>query len=274
MNMATRLIGAARETAAITVRLGHATGRPDRAAIYAARRLVDKRAAVDLEWRGLKIAARGVDWPALQEVLVENEYGAVAAALREKADPVVLDIGANIGTFALFAFAEAPGAQVHSYEPSSATHALLASTAAGNPSCNWSTFQAAAWRTDETLAFANGAASTAGRLAPEGEERVAAVSLTTILGRCGGRADIAKLDIEGAEEAVIADAPTSLLDCIGTIVVELHPGRCDTGRVVDALARSYGTIYAIPGRRSSKPLLLATRSNIAHGLPVYDGRPR
>ncbi|HRD76505.1 MAG TPA: FkbM family methyltransferase [Hyphomicrobiaceae bacterium] len=265
----TRLLSAARETLAIAVRLGQATGRPDRSTVYAARRLVDRRRPVDLTWRGMQLAARGMDWAALQEVLIENEYGALTPLLKSTPEPVVLDLGANIGTFSLFVLAHAPRARVFSYEPSAATFAVLAATAAKNPTYRWTAVQAAAWRADESVTFANAAASTAGRISGEGDERVAGRSFASILETCGGTADIAKLDIEGAEEAVLADQPAALLDRIGTIVVELHPGRCDTDRVARTLMNSYGTVYAIPGRRSSKPLLLATRSAIALGLPVY-----
>lgn len=269
MSKAQKLLDAVRETAAITLRLGGATGRLDQAAYYAVRRLIDRRAAVDLRWRGLGLAARGIDWPALQEVLIENEYGSLAGFLEAKPAPVVLDIGANIGTFALFVLLCAPDAIVHSFEPSAATHSLLAANAARNPACRWTTHHAAAWRADEPVRFANGEASTAGRLDARGEEPAAGLSLQSILARAGGHADVAKLDIEGAEEAVLADIPVALLEQIETMVVELHPGRCDMDRVVMALKRAYGTLYAIPGRRSSKPLLLATRSAVPHRLPPY-----
>jgi FkbM family methyltransferase len=222
-----------------------------------------------LTWRGLSLAARGMDWPALGEVLIANEYCALTPLLRETPEPVVLDLGANIGTFSIFAFSVAPRAIVHSYEPSTGTYELLAASAALNPSYKWTTVQAAAWKADETVSFANADLSTSSRLSAGGDERVPGLSLATILERCGGRADIAKIDIEGAEEAVVADARRGVLERIRTLVVELHPGRCDTDRVAKTVTASYGTVYVIPGRQSSKPLLLATRSSVAMGLPVY-----
>lgn len=223
-----------------------------------------------MTWRGLHLSARGCDWAALQEVLIEHEYAALTPYLTRKPSAVVLDLGANIGTFALFTFSVAPSAVVHSYEASATTHALLDSTRAHNPRCHWDVHHAAAWLEDGAVSFTTSEASTAGRIMTEGKETVPAVSLATILARSGGSIDVAKIDIEGAEEALLVDRPAEL-QRIGTLVVELHPGRCDTGRVVKALTDSYGALYCIPGRRSSKPLILATRDAELPALPRYVG---
>ena len=143
-------------------------------------------------------------------------------------------------------------------------------TQARNPRCRWSVHHAAAWRENGAVTFATGATSTGGRITTDGKETVPAVSLPTILEQCGGVIDVAKIDIEGAEEALLADRPAQL-QRIATLVVELHPDRCDTGRVVKALSDSYGALYRIPGRRSSKPLVLATRQAQPPNLPRYAG---
>ena len=123
MSLAKRVYIAAKTTAAMTYQLSGATGSPGQAARFAALHLARNNAPAPLTWHGLKLAARRIDWPALQEVLIENEYGALAPYLTRKRTPVVLDLGANIGTFALFAFSLAPEAKVYSYEPSATTYA-------------------------------------------------------------------------------------------------------------------------------------------------------
>lgn len=270
MSLAKQVFTAAKETAAMTVQLGRATGRPDQAARFAVRHLSRQNQPADLSWQGFQLSARRIDWPALQEVLIEHEYGALRPFLNLRSAPIVLDLGANIGTFGLYVFSVARGACVHSFEPAEATFALLTGNAAKNPGIDWRVHRAAAWSEDATISFANTAASTGGHVATGGDERVPALSLTSILERCGGRADVAKIDIEGAEEALLADRPRELA-AIETLVVELHPNRCDTRRVEQALRAAYGPLYRIPGRRSSKPLLLASRSTAVIDLPRFEG---
>ena len=267
MTFARRSFIAAKTAVAMTVQLGSATGRPEQAALFAMRHIFRRNEPVMLAWRGYRLAARGIDWPALQEVFVEGEYGPLSPFLVERGDPVVLDLGANIGTFGLFVFAHARGAAVHSFEPSGATFAILASNASMNPGIDWRTYRAAGWREDGTVSFTNTEASTGGHISKVGKEQVPTLSLASILDRCGGRVDVAKIDIEGAEEALLVDRAREL-DAIDTMVVELHPDRCDARRVARALSESYGRLYRIPGRRSSKPLLLATRQDHVQ-LPVY-----
>ncbi|MGE0701524.1 MAG: FkbM family methyltransferase [Hyphomicrobiaceae bacterium] len=260
---------AARSAAAMALGVGRATGRPDMAAAYAFQALTRRGSAVSLVWKGLRLAARPADWHAIREVLIEAEYAALAPYLAHRPEPVVLDIGANIGTFGLYALSVAPGAKVQSLEPSQATFALLDATCRSNPRHRWQAHRAAAWSEDGKVSFANEAASTAGKVSADGDEQVPALSLASILSLCGGRADVAKIDVEGAEEALLCDRAAELA-MIDTVCVELHPGRCDVARVTAALRRSHGPLYAISGRRSSKPLLLATRSPRRPDLPLYE----
>lgn len=252
----------------MTAELGRSTGQPARAALFALRHWIGSGEPVPLHWGDLNLSARPTDWHGLREVLIEREYAALAPALIRGPEPVVLDLGANIGAFALFVFSLAPRAQVHSFEPAIATYGLLARNAAANPAVCWHTYRSAAWSHDGTVSFATRGSSTAGRITTEGDEIVPALSLTSIVERCGGRIDVAKIDVEGAEEALLADG-AKYLSAIETLVVELHPERCDVARVVEALRVAYSSLYQIPGRRSSKPLILATRTTGGIDLPVY-----
>jgi FkbM family methyltransferase len=270
VSLAKRLYYAAKSTAAMSYQLGRATGRPSQAIRFAALHLARDNTPSTLDWRGMSLQARRIDWAALQEVLIENEYGALAPYITSKPSPVVLDLGANIGTFALFVASLAREAKLHSYEPSTATYAILSANAAANPSLAWTTTRAAAWHEDGTISFSNASASTAGRVEATGDERVPALSLASIVKHCGGAIDIAKIDIEGAEEALLAGRNAELA-AIETLVVEMHPDRCDCARVEATLREVYGPLYVIPGRRSSKPLLLMTRSTRKPALPLHEG---
>ncbi|MDP9255653.1 MAG: FkbM family methyltransferase [Actinomycetota bacterium] len=70
---------------------------------------------------------------------------------------------------------------------------------------------------------------------------VPAVSLDTVVQRVGGRVDILKLDIEGAEHPVLARA--TLLDRVALVVGEYHPG---AGASWETLRRSLDGLEVRP----------------------------
>jgi hypothetical protein len=75
-----------------------------------------------------------------------------------------------------------------------------------------------------------------------------------------------KMDIEGAEEAVLCGSETALRS-VDRLVVEVHPQLCDQDWVIAVLRSTYDFLYRIPGRRSAKPLLLA--SHQPYPFPDY-----
>jgi hypothetical protein len=96
------------------------------------------------------------------------------------------------------------------------------------------------------------------RVEARGDVEVRSISLGTLVDMvagAAGRLDLLKVDIEGSEQALLCANP-SILRRIDALVVELHPGLCDTEAVRTLLAEHYRTIREIGGRKSSKPLLL------------------
>lgn len=162
------------------------------------------------------------DVAALGEVFYERQYDPPdeAAALFERLarPPVVLDLGANVGYFAAFASLRFRNATVVAFEPDESNIALLRSTASAN-GWRWDVIDAAASTTDGTVPFASGR-FTHSRV-EEGGDHVRAVDVMPFL----ERSDLAKIDIEGAEWAILADerfpavAPPAL-------VLEHHPYLC------------------------------------------------
>lgn len=264
------LVARAKTFGAIGLRLGRATGRPFQSMAYAAKFLVDHQKRHSLVWKGLPFTARGTDSAAIEEVLVEREYEPAARLLRQRSRPVVLDLGANIGMFSLFVFAEVPDATVLAFEASADSAALLAENAAANKQLDWLTHHGAAWSTDGEVVFVTSASSTAGHVVAGGsKEKVQAWALSSLIARAGGRADLVKLDIEGAEEKVLTGAGArESLARIETLVVEIHPGMCDADAVYDVLRTCFPRRYRVVGRAWSKPLVIATRSRLAIDLPA------
>ena len=99
------------------------------------------------------------------------------------------------------------------------------------------------------------------RLSADGDITVPTTDLAHLVDRQsaeGGMIDLLKVDIEGAEEDFLCTKP-EFLERVRVLVVELHPKSCNTARVLETLQRSFKTVEEIPGRFSSKPLLLCYR---------------
>ena len=223
-----------------------------------------RRVPFRFAWRGHRFLARPVDEAAIQEVLLEQEYAAAARLVAAAPDrPVVIDAGANIGLFAMVMLAARPDARVHSLEPGAATFALLEANARANPAFAWRAHRLAVWRAAGPVAFGAMDASTSSRideLAPGGRvEMVEAVTLGGFAAQhAPGPIFLVKLDVEGAEEAVLASSE-AMLDRVEHLLLEIHPPRADEARVMAILSAHFPHVARLPGRRSAKPLVLASR---------------
>jgi FkbM family methyltransferase len=159
------------------------------------------------------------DVAALGEVFYERQYQPppeVEHLLRSLGrPPALLDLGANVGYFAAFASAQSPSARIVAFEPDASNARLLRQAAAAN-GWDWEVVEAAAGPSEGLVPFASGR-FTYSRV-EEGGPEVAAVDVMPFLDAC----DFAKIDIEGAEWAILADhrfpsvAPQAL-------VLEHHP---------------------------------------------------
>ena len=217
----------------------------------------------------MQFYARFKDWCAVQEVALEQEYSFVESVLGNESSLTIVDLGANIGMFSMYVLSLWPSAIVHSLEPSQHTYQVLERNRLANPGLNWHNYHYAAWKTDGQMRFENREYSTSSRIGAEGagDEVVPAISLTTLLSQhvCVP-VDLMKMDIEGAEEAVLCGSETALRS-VDRLVVEVHPQLCDQDRVIAVLRSTYDFLYRIPGRRSAKPLLLA--SHQPYPFPDY-----
>ena len=216
----------------------------------------------------LPFYARYRDWVAIEEIALHHEYGFVNDLLRGKRAPCVVDLGAHIGLFSLSVLRSFPSAIVHSVEASPDTYAVLRRNCTINGLPAWHVHRAAMWSGDGEIPFVDGRrSSTAHHVAISDEAaaaRVPALSLATLLReRVRSHVDLLKVDIEGAEEAVLCHEP-ALLQSVDALAAELHPERCDHQRVLRVLRETYPYVYWVSGRGSAKPLVIATRTPIAN----------
>lgn len=138
-------------------------------------------------------------------------------------ESTILDLGSNVGyTVAHFAHLY-PRARVIGVEMDARNYELAtANVAPWNDRVRM--LHAAVWSSDGAVAYA-GEYDDAFRVATEGAgaRQVRAIRIDTILDECGlERVDYLKMDIEGAEAAVLAE-PMAWIERVHALKVEVHP---------------------------------------------------
>jgi FkbM family methyltransferase len=146
---------------------------------------------------------------------------AVERQLRAAAEPLIVDLGANIGLFGVDMLARFPGARVVGYEPeaeNAGIHRRLVEVA-GNP--RWTLVEACAGPEAGTVAFLPGQETGSRMLdhAGAGSVEVPMQDVMPLL----AEADLVKMDIEGGEWPILADDRFS---AVRAAVIEYHPHGC------------------------------------------------
>lgn len=183
------------------------------------------------------------DWNTLVSCLNEDEYG--LAALTFDPGAVLVDVGAYAGGICIGLALDNPGVHVIAVEPLPANVELIADNIARNalgeritllpmavaaPGTRRTTIR---WAFDETESGRHHRYVGNSTLAPaEGAQHalVDCVTLTDLVVLAGGLIDLLKVDCEGGEYPLFADA--AALPGVGAIVGEYHDG---WQRLVDLL---------------------------------------
>ena len=101
------------------------TGNPFSTFLYLVKARSNKQAATHGKYRGFFFAFRGHDLSALKEVLIDDEYHFATPLLKDKKAPVIIDIGAHIGTFAIWCLSINPTSKILSIEADPETFSIL-----------------------------------------------------------------------------------------------------------------------------------------------------
>ena len=226
-----------------------------------------RRSAVSFavgKYKGLSFCFRQRDLSALKEVLVDLEYDFLADIVRNKAgqqQPVILDCVAHIGTFSLWCLGVNSAANIISFEAAPDTFGLLKQTIAKNKIATWKGYHAALWSDcSSVLRFCSGSQddSMGYHVSDDGDVQVPTLDLSGVfdeLADDSARVDLMKIDIEGAEEEFICKGDHAHLSRVDNLVIELHPKRCDTDKVLKILRQYFNTVETVNGRISGKPLM-------------------
>jgi FkbM family methyltransferase len=150
----------------------------------------------------------------------------------EHPNPVILDIGANVGSFALWARWRWPNSVIHCYEPLPDNFALLEKNLAAQPAMALHNFAVGDPTRDRLFMGKKNCGESS--FFDLGEQQESWVQVITKGPEALPSAQILKLDVEGAEVEILAGM--SVLD-FDAIVLEYHSD--DHRRKVDQLLSDY-----------------------------------
>ena len=154
---------------------------------------------------------------AFGEIFIEHLYRFES----QHPDPLIIDVGANVGVSVLYFKTLFPQSRVIAFEPDPAMFAYLKENLQRNRIDGVELHNSAAWIAAGVLSFAPDGAD-GGRLLADGtgdSPRVNAIDLPEFL--AGRSVDLLKIDIEGAEGLVIP-ACRDVLGGVARVFVEYH----------------------------------------------------
>ena len=202
---------------------------------------------------------RGVDHVPIIEVFLREEYGRIPDGA------TILDLGANIGTFSVYAATSARDVRICAYEPMADYYSLLLKNVRinrldGAIKCFNCAVAADAgprqlFMESEAFSFPTLLASKDGGAGRTTEVRCA--GLAEILDSNGlARVDLLKMDCEGAEYEILYGAPDACFDRIGEIRMEYHnlpAPRCNSGDLMAFLRDRKYDITMVSADAASRP---------------------
>jgi FkbM family methyltransferase len=193
---------------------------------------------------------------AYEEILVREMY-----RFTPRRHPMrVLDCGANVGISVFYWKSLDPGARITAFEPDPAIFAALAENCRRLGHTDVETVEAAAWNADGRASFwCEGADAgrflAAGAAGHAGTERE--VRTVRLRDRLTEPIDLLKLDVEGAELAILRDCADRLAD-VDHLYVEVHGFDGETQPLAEVLAilRDAGfRVDVRPERASRRPFV-------------------
>lgn len=211
-------------------------------------------------YRGNTFRFRSCDMPAIDETLIRGEYQFITPVFMSVDEPLVLDVGMNIGDFSIFAMAVNPNCLIVGVEADATTAALAVSNQPSQANCLWTVHHRAAWRNNDQIYLETGPVSVSNRVSENGRIPVQGIDLATLWSLLPREeVDVMKIDVEGAEEEFLFSQP-ELLDKVKHLIIEIHPLACSEARIRSLLKQHFSCVEDISGRISSKSLLYCYRA--------------
>ena len=220
---------------------------------YALKRPGSRAEELEIRLRGGLVArVPGALMSAFDEVFLREVYGRALSPPLGPA-PVVIDIGANAGFFALQVFARYRDARVVALEPLPAHVALLRRQLELNPGLDFTVDPRAVCARAGTVEIRfdsrhglSVAASLFPRADADGSLTVEATTLVDLYATHGiGRCHLLKMDCEGAEYEILHHCPDDVFAATDRIVLEAHDWVRDYGTIHDLARLLQGKGYRV-----------------------------
>ncbi len=182
-----------------------------------------------------------VDERQITQGFARDKFFARATDYRPAPDHVIIDVGAHIGTFAVYASTLVPHGRVHAVEAAQDSANLLRINVALNRCDNVSVHRVAlSDREGECELFH--ALGTWGYSIVRGRAKTSETVATTTLesfmeANQIGRCHFMKVNCEGAEFPILLSAPDAILQRFDTMVVDYHNDLCTTHGWQELVAR-------------------------------------
>lgn len=202
------------------------------------------RRTVRLRMRdGSRIKCRLVDTGGLLSVHVDRDYEAPGVAWRQAR--AIVDVGANVGSFTVWAALKAPNAKILSIEPNPGTFKFLR----GNIELNGLQSRVTAMGVavgpsagEAMLESVDHSLGTRLSRGGRGEVPVIVETLPALLAQAGmgGHIDVLKIDCEGMEYEVLEAVGQEWLRSVGTLMCEYHPEEGRDVATLDRILRAAG----------------------------------
>jgi FkbM family methyltransferase len=178
---------------------------------------------------------KGGIMPIFKEIFMEDLYEIDFLKKRLPADPVIVDVGANVGFFSLFMASQFPKASIYAFEPLPGNFKHLQKHFHLNPGKKLIAQNKAVSGSKGTLTLHYNPAVNFTALASmhtsfdasnTKQVEVESVSLPDIFTAFSlKKIDLLKLDCEGAEYDILYQCPPALFSKIDQIAMETHAGK-------------------------------------------------
>ncbi len=151
-----------------------------------------------------------------------------------RAQPIILDCGANIGLSTIYFGLQYPNSTIHAFEPDASIFELLQKNRQDNHLSNINLHNQAVWTQDTELSFSN-KGSEASQIDATGQSatKVKAIHFAHFLQQFE-IVDFLKMDIEGAEFEVVQDCAEQLYK-IQNFFLEYHGRSSETQKLITLL---------------------------------------
>ncbi len=138
--------------------------------------------------------------------------------------PRIVDLGGNIGLFAIDCLRRFPNARITSVEADPMNLPLLNACRAHNPNADWTLLPVAAGRESTTMGFVAGQFADSA-VSEHGTTEVMMIDAIRLF----ADADFVKIDIEGSEWPILGDPRwPQAMDAVAVLALEWHARGCPT----------------------------------------------